>query len=220
MEQVEAAFRAAGITVPFTSNEKGERSMSWSTDYENVGGAVNVYGLDSYPGGITCKTPTVDFLLFETTSNGFQTTPIPSQAFSLSLREVISRPGVEASTIVVQQSMIRLLRISIIRIILARELPCKTCTWHGVGRTGDIVSRDLLRINASTNESSCRPCGLHFVRLLCSIERNEADPGQVVPDEAYWFVYKGIYRSSEDAYGGKWHWLCSESSLLFTLTQS
>ncbi|KAG0652405.1 putative beta-galactosidase C [Hyphodiscus hymeniophilus] len=54
MEQIEAAFRAAGITVPFTSNEKGERDFSWSTDYEDVGGAVNMYGLDSYPGGFSC----------------------------------------------------------------------------------------------------------------------------------------------------------------------
>jgi hypothetical protein len=54
MEQVEDAFRSAGVVVPFTSNEKGQRSESWSTDYENVGGAVNVYGLDSYPGGLSC----------------------------------------------------------------------------------------------------------------------------------------------------------------------
>lgn len=54
MEQLEAAFRAAGSTIPFTSNEKGQRSQSWSTDYEDVGGAVNIYGLDSYPGGLSC----------------------------------------------------------------------------------------------------------------------------------------------------------------------
>jgi len=54
MEQLESAYRAAGITVPFTHNEKGQRSQSWSTDYENVGGAVNMYGLDSYPGGFSC----------------------------------------------------------------------------------------------------------------------------------------------------------------------
>lgn len=47
MEQLKAAYRAAGITVPFSHNEKGERSISWSTDYQDVGGAVNVYGLDS-----------------------------------------------------------------------------------------------------------------------------------------------------------------------------
>lgn len=46
MEQIEAAFIAAGVTVPSTHNEKGQRSMSWSTDYLDVGGAVNVYGLD------------------------------------------------------------------------------------------------------------------------------------------------------------------------------
>ncbi len=54
MEQLESAYRAAGITVPLTHNEKGQRSQSWSTDYENVGGAVNMYGLDSYPGGLSC----------------------------------------------------------------------------------------------------------------------------------------------------------------------
>lgn len=46
MEQIEKVLRDAGITVPFTSNEKGERSESWSVDYEDVGGAVDMYGLD------------------------------------------------------------------------------------------------------------------------------------------------------------------------------
>lgn len=54
MKQIEAAFLEAGITVPSTHNEKGQRGMSWSTDYQNVGGAVNIYGLDSYPGGTSC----------------------------------------------------------------------------------------------------------------------------------------------------------------------
>ncbi|KAF2233323.1 glycoside hydrolase family 35 protein [Viridothelium virens] len=54
MEQIEQAFREAGIIIPFSSNEKGERSVSWTTDYQDVGGAVNVYGLDSYPGGFSC----------------------------------------------------------------------------------------------------------------------------------------------------------------------
>ncbi|GAB7355385.1 hypothetical protein MBLNU459_g5906t1 [Dothideomycetes sp. NU459] len=60
MEQVEKVLRDAGIVVPFTSNEKGQRSRSWSTDYENVGGAVNLYGLDSYPGGFTCGSSGVN----------------------------------------------------------------------------------------------------------------------------------------------------------------
>ena len=61
MEQVESAFRDAGVIVPSTNNEKGERSQSWSTDYEDVGGAVNVYGLDSYPGGLSCTNPSSGF---------------------------------------------------------------------------------------------------------------------------------------------------------------
>lgn len=54
MEQVESALRDAGIVVPLTSNEKGQRSQSWSTDHENVGGAVNLDGLDSHSGDFTC----------------------------------------------------------------------------------------------------------------------------------------------------------------------
>jgi len=61
MEQIERASRDAGIVVPLISNEKGQRSQSWSTDYEDVGGAVDIYGLDSYPGGITCTNPNSGF---------------------------------------------------------------------------------------------------------------------------------------------------------------
>jgi hypothetical protein len=61
MEQIKKAFRDAGVTVPFTSNEKGMRSMSWSTDYQNVGGAVDIYGLDSYPGSLSCTNPDSGF---------------------------------------------------------------------------------------------------------------------------------------------------------------
>ncbi|KAL1880615.1 hypothetical protein Daus18300_001226 [Diaporthe australafricana] len=43
MEQLKTAFRDAGIVVPFTHNEKGMRAQSWSTDYQDVGGSVNVY---------------------------------------------------------------------------------------------------------------------------------------------------------------------------------
>ncbi|KAK5126542.1 hypothetical protein LTR85_009476 [Meristemomyces frigidus] len=61
MEQLENATRDAGMVIPTTHNEKGERSESWSTDYENVGGAVNVYGLDSYPGGLSCTNINTGF---------------------------------------------------------------------------------------------------------------------------------------------------------------
>ncbi|KUI59563.1 putative beta-galactosidase C [Cytospora mali] len=72
MEQVEAAFRDAGVIVPFTSNEKGMRSESWSTDYEDVGGAVNIYGLDSYPGGLSCTNPDAGFKVVRTYYQWFQ----------------------------------------------------------------------------------------------------------------------------------------------------
>jgi beta-galactosidase GanA len=72
MEQIKAAFAEAGIVVPSTHNEKGMRSMSWSTDYEDVGGAVNVYGLDSYPGGLSCTNPNTGFNLVRTYYQWFQ----------------------------------------------------------------------------------------------------------------------------------------------------
>jgi beta-galactosidase len=72
MEQISEVLADAGIVVPSTSNEKGMRSVSWSTDYEDVGGAVNVYGLDSYPGGLSCTDPTSGFTLVRTYYQWFQ----------------------------------------------------------------------------------------------------------------------------------------------------
>ncbi|PYH42544.1 glycoside hydrolase family 35 protein [Aspergillus saccharolyticus JOP 1030-1] len=72
MIKLEAAFRAAGVDVPFTHNEKGMRSESWSTDYEDVGGAVNVYGLDSYPGGLSCTNEATGFNVVRTYYQWFQ----------------------------------------------------------------------------------------------------------------------------------------------------
>ncbi|CAI0652527.1 unnamed protein product, partial [Colletotrichum noveboracense] len=72
MEQIKKAFKDAGVIVPLTHNEKGMRSRSWSTDYNNVGGAINVYGLDSYPGGLSCTDPTVGFNVVRTYFQWFQ----------------------------------------------------------------------------------------------------------------------------------------------------
>jgi len=66
MKQIQKAFRDAGIVVPFTHNEKGMRAQSWSSDYKNVGGAVDVYGLDSYPGGLSCTDPNAGFNIVRT----------------------------------------------------------------------------------------------------------------------------------------------------------
>ncbi|EED15311.1 beta-galactosidase, putative [Talaromyces stipitatus ATCC 10500] len=72
MEQILKVLADAGIVVPSTHNEKGMRSVSWSTDYENVGGAVNIYGLDSYPGGLSCTNPNAGFDLIRTYYQWFQ----------------------------------------------------------------------------------------------------------------------------------------------------
>ncbi|KAF2110271.1 glycoside hydrolase superfamily [Lophiotrema nucula] len=61
MEQLKTTMRNAGIIVPLTHNEKGQRSKSWSTDYHNVGGAVDIYALDGYPGGLSCTNPNSGF---------------------------------------------------------------------------------------------------------------------------------------------------------------
>ncbi|KAH6653967.1 family 35 glycosyl hydrolase [Truncatella angustata] len=72
MEQVEKAFRDVGVIVPFTHNEKGMRAQSWSTDYQNVGGAVDIYGLDSYPGGLSCTNVNTGFNVVRTYYQWFQ----------------------------------------------------------------------------------------------------------------------------------------------------
>ncbi|KAH7078726.1 glycoside hydrolase superfamily [Paraphoma chrysanthemicola] len=72
MEQLKSAFKDAGIVVPLSHNEKGLRSKSWSTDYNNVGGAINVYGLDSYPGGMSCTNLDTGFNLPRTYYQWFQ----------------------------------------------------------------------------------------------------------------------------------------------------
>ncbi|KEQ98433.1 glycoside hydrolase family 35 protein [Aureobasidium subglaciale EXF-2481] len=72
MEQIEQVVKDSGIVVPTTSNEKGQRAQSWSTDYQDVGGAVNIYGLDSYPGGLSCTNINSGFNLVRNYYQWFQ----------------------------------------------------------------------------------------------------------------------------------------------------
>ena len=81
MEQIESATRNVGIQVPFSSNEKGERGMSWSTDFEDVGGAVDVYGLDSYPGGTSCTNPATGYNVVRNYYQWFQNTSFSQPEF-------------------------------------------------------------------------------------------------------------------------------------------
>lgn len=61
MIQIKEAFKNAGVIIPSTHNEKGMRGQSWSTDYLDVGGSVDIYGLDSYPNGFNCGNPSKAF---------------------------------------------------------------------------------------------------------------------------------------------------------------
>jgi hypothetical protein len=72
MEQIEQQMRDIGIVVPTSSNEKGMRGQSWSVDYEDVGGSVNLYGLDSYPGGLSCTNVNSGFNVLRTYYQWFQ----------------------------------------------------------------------------------------------------------------------------------------------------
>lgn len=52
--ELEEAYRQAGVVIPLTYNDPGE-----GKNFVNGTGAVNIYGLDSYPQGFDCSTPEV-----------------------------------------------------------------------------------------------------------------------------------------------------------------
>ena len=49
MELLEATARSNGINIPLSANEPNMNAISWGSDWSNVGGNVDVTGLDSYP---------------------------------------------------------------------------------------------------------------------------------------------------------------------------
>ncbi|KAH8108699.1 glycoside hydrolase family 35 protein [Phellopilus nigrolimitatus] len=51
-QELEDAYRAGGIVVPLTYNDPGE-----GKNFVNGTGAVDIYGLDSYPQGFDCSNP-------------------------------------------------------------------------------------------------------------------------------------------------------------------
>ncbi|KAH9831459.1 glycoside hydrolase superfamily [Rhodofomes roseus] len=53
-EELEAAYRDAGIVIPLTYNDPGE-----GKNFVNGTGAVNIYGTDYYPQGFDCSNPAV-----------------------------------------------------------------------------------------------------------------------------------------------------------------
>lgn len=54
-ELLEAAVRDSGITIPFVANNPNMNTLSWSKDYSDEGGNVDVYGVDSYPSCWSCN---------------------------------------------------------------------------------------------------------------------------------------------------------------------
>ncbi|KAG2357219.1 glycoside hydrolase family 35 protein [Suillus spraguei] len=52
--ELETFYSSSGIVVPFTANDSGE-NRAWI----NGTGAVNIYGMDSYPQGFDCSNPDV-----------------------------------------------------------------------------------------------------------------------------------------------------------------
>jgi hypothetical protein len=93
MEQLESAYRAAGITVPFTHNEKGQRSQSWSTGYEDVGGPVNIYGPIPILAAFHVPTSILASMWSATITGGLQTIPSRNLTISPSLKVAILRLG-------------------------------------------------------------------------------------------------------------------------------
>lgn len=55
MELLEEKTRQWGVDVPFTANNPNMWTRSWSKDYSDAGGEVDVYGLDHYPACWTCN---------------------------------------------------------------------------------------------------------------------------------------------------------------------
>lgn len=55
MQLLQDKAREAGIDVPLTHNDPNMKSFSWSKDFSNVTGNVDVVGLDSYPSCWSCN---------------------------------------------------------------------------------------------------------------------------------------------------------------------
>ncbi|RAH41947.1 glycoside hydrolase family 35 protein [Aspergillus brunneoviolaceus CBS 621.78] len=60
MELLEASARDNGITVPLTFNDPNMNAKSWSSDWSDAGGNVDVTGVDSYPSCWSCDTSVCD----------------------------------------------------------------------------------------------------------------------------------------------------------------
>lgn len=49
MKKLEKSARESGIDIPLFHNNPNMWTRSWSKDFSNVGGELDVYGIDHYP---------------------------------------------------------------------------------------------------------------------------------------------------------------------------
>jgi len=54
MEALDANARESGIDIPNYHNQPNLNTFSWSKDFSNVGGELDMYGVDSYPNCWSC----------------------------------------------------------------------------------------------------------------------------------------------------------------------
>jgi beta-galactosidase GanA len=55
MELLENCARGSGVDIPLIANNPNLNTKSWSKDYSNEGGNVDIYGLDHYPSCWSCN---------------------------------------------------------------------------------------------------------------------------------------------------------------------
>lgn len=55
MEKLQATVRESGITVPLIHNDPNMRTKSWSKDFSDEGGNVDIFGYDHYPSCWSCN---------------------------------------------------------------------------------------------------------------------------------------------------------------------
>ncbi|RDW75679.1 hypothetical protein BP5796_06500 [Coleophoma crateriformis] len=83
MELLEASARSNGIDVPLVHNNPNMNTKSWSKDFSNEGGNVDIYGLDHYPSCWSCNLTECigtngavpDFTVYEYFTNFQQVAP-------------------------------------------------------------------------------------------------------------------------------------------------
>ena len=184
MEQLEIAFKNSGITVPLTHNEKGMRSMSWSTDYKNVGGAVDVYGLDSYPGGLSCTNPDTGFSVVRTYYQWFQQVSFTQPEYlpefeggwfsawgaSSFYDQCAAELGTEFADVYYKDVIAQ--RVS----LLSLYMTFGGTSW---GHSAAPVVRPPHRSRQVKDDSTNDGVGLHLLRLLGTASRDTRSTGQV-----------------------------------------